>query len=569
MAHKTIVGKNLIEMLMFNIYSDNMVIYREYIQNASDSIHSAIKQGILSPDEAHITVKIEPYAFRITIEDNGIGITAVEAESVLKDIANSAKSGSDSQAGYFGIGRLSGGGYCKKLKFETSFKGEPTKSILVFDVESIREIINDKNDSRDAATIIDHCTQFWNNTPEDIEEHYFKVTLEDVLPAYAQNILDEKKVSDYLKEVAPLSFTASYKTILNNYIERPENSAIKQYYDQLSTIKLTVNDNLDIRKKYSKKIQGTENDKVEHIRFFLLSDTEYGDLAWGWIAVTPFSTQINETDGGSTMGIRLRMFNIMIGTRNYFDGKRFFSEPRGNSYFNGEIHIIHNQIKPTPQRDDLAPSSVKIRLDEKIHDFFESEIEHLYKEASTMKTALKNFKNGTKDFQYLKSIYDKENLERGFKNTPGYKYLWDIYKPSFEEIIKKHTPQQIESPVSVSSTTNTPTSDSVESNENKPSTSNQGDSTTAITQNTNNKQTSESTTPDAPTFDALTSDAPKPTSKKLEKLEKKIGSEKKDVVEEIIEIIDKHFNGIRKKESVSKTAKKIKDLILKELNNRK
>ncbi len=564
MAHKTIVGKNLIEMLMFNIYSDNMVIYREYIQNASDSIHSAIKQGIITPDEAHITVKVEPYAFRITIEDNGIGIPAVETERVLKDIANSEKSGSDSQAGYFGIGRLSGGGYCKKLKFETSFKGEPTKSILVFDVESIREIINDKNDSRDAATIIDHCTQFWNDTPEEADKNYFKVTLEDVLPAYAPNILDEKKVSDYLKEVAPLSFTASYKTILDNEIELPENNAVKQYYDQLSTIKLTVNDTLDIRKKYSKKIQGTENDKVERIRFFLLSDTDYGDLAWGWIAVTPFSTQINETEGGSTMGIRLRMFNIMIGTRNYFDGKRFFSEPRGNSYFTGEIHIIHNQIKPTPQRDDLAPSTAKIRLDEKIHDLFESELEHLYKEASTMKTALKNFKNGSKDFQYLKSIYDKENLERGFKNTPGYKYLWNIYKPSFEEIIKKNTPQQSETPVDVPTTTNTPQSDSTESKEDKTQTSTQEDSTTTVAQNDNNGQTTET-----PQVNVPTSNAPKPTSKIFEKLEKNLGSDKKDVVAEIIDIIDKNFSATRKKETVAKTAKRIKDLIIKELGRKK
>ena len=35
---KPVFGKNIIEMLMFNMYDECKVIYREYIQNSFDAI---------------------------------------------------------------------------------------------------------------------------------------------------------------------------------------------------------------------------------------------------------------------------------------------------------------------------------------------------------------------------------------------------------------------------------------------------------------------------------------------------------------------------------------------------
>ena len=47
-----IAGKYLLEILTKGMYSNPMHVYREYIQNASDSIDKAIIAGILSPSEA-------------------------------------------------------------------------------------------------------------------------------------------------------------------------------------------------------------------------------------------------------------------------------------------------------------------------------------------------------------------------------------------------------------------------------------------------------------------------------------------------------------------------------------
>ena len=40
-----IVGKDLLEQLMFSLYPDAETIYREYLQNACDSINEAVAIG--------------------------------------------------------------------------------------------------------------------------------------------------------------------------------------------------------------------------------------------------------------------------------------------------------------------------------------------------------------------------------------------------------------------------------------------------------------------------------------------------------------------------------------------
>ena len=53
------------------------------------------------------------------------------------NIADSEKDGENS-AGQFGIGRLVGGYFCKKLTFKTSYKGEDCASEIIFDIDKIK-----------------------------------------------------------------------------------------------------------------------------------------------------------------------------------------------------------------------------------------------------------------------------------------------------------------------------------------------------------------------------------------------------------------------------------------------
>jgi molecular chaperone HtpG len=72
MATETIdlVGKNLLEQLMLSLYPDAETIYREYLQNACDSINEAAELGIIEKKDGHVSINIDKYHHTITIEDN-------------------------------------------------------------------------------------------------------------------------------------------------------------------------------------------------------------------------------------------------------------------------------------------------------------------------------------------------------------------------------------------------------------------------------------------------------------------------------------------------------------------
>lgn len=351
MAHNTVVGKDILEMLMFSLYPEAETIYREYLQNACDSINEAVEIGLLDRNEdGHVFINIDKFHQKVTITDKGTGISANEAEARLKDIAAGYKKHKESAAGFYGIGRLVGAGYCKVLSFKTSAYGENVASEIVFDVEKIRDILNDDENNFSASEVIDAVTTFNNVIPELESEHYFVVTLTDILPEYPE-LLDEELIYKYLVQVAPIPFLPEFKNNLITPNVTEENGKYLQYYKQLSSIHVSLNDIVDIKKQYSLTIDGT-NDEIDKLRFFSLSDPQYGDLAWGWYAITPFDKAIPDTDPCTntlvlTRGIRLRVHNIQIGNENFFDGTTYFRQARSNKYFNGEIHVINAKIKPT------------------------------------------------------------------------------------------------------------------------------------------------------------------------------------------------------------------------------
>lgn len=399
MAHKTEIGKNILDMFMFSLYPEAETIYREYLQNACDSINEAISRGVLqSQDDGHIDIKIDKYKSTITITDNGIGIESKYAESRLKDIAKSTKRNSEAQAGFYGIGRLVGAGYCKKLTFQTSYAGEDETSELTFDVEQISAILNDDTNDMGATEVIDATTVFKTYPKVLSEKSFFRVILSDIKPEYPE-LLDGDEILKYLVQVAPLPYSPVFK---NNYLKPALSSdEYSGLYESLSMIQVSLNDNVDIRKKYSTIVEGT-NDEIIQLRPFILKNSEFGDLAWGWYAITAFDKQIPDNDATTgkevlTRGMRLRIHNIQIGTQNFFDGTTYFKQARSNKYFNGEIHVINPKIKPTTDRADLAPSAEALVLKAEIRKFFNNEMQQVYQTANKAKNELKRFKEAECD----------------------------------------------------------------------------------------------------------------------------------------------------------------------------
>ena len=91
MRSDVMIGKYAIESLTTGMYTDPFVIYREYIQNAADSIDEAIKSKTIDKSQTLIKVAIDSANRKIVIEDNGTGLKSASAYRVLSDIGNSQK----------------------------------------------------------------------------------------------------------------------------------------------------------------------------------------------------------------------------------------------------------------------------------------------------------------------------------------------------------------------------------------------------------------------------------------------------------------------------------------------
>ena len=191
--------KHLLDQLMFSLYPEPKTIYREYIQNAADSIWEAELSGIIEKGEGHISIDVNENKQEIKIWDNGKGLKQTEAETILKDISVSTKRDKEYTAGYFGIGKFVGAGYCQKMTFRTSSKGENSVSELIFDVAKIRQFIDDETVDLSPNQIIDKCTTFKTIEKDDINEHFFEVILSGIKPEYIELLFPQLILKPHLK----------------------------------------------------------------------------------------------------------------------------------------------------------------------------------------------------------------------------------------------------------------------------------------------------------------------------------------------------------------------------------
>lgn len=384
-------GKHLIQILMFSMYNDQRIIYREYIQNAYDAINKAVKDGIIPKmKDGIVDVRIDSESQRIVIRDNGIGIRSDEVAEKLLNIADSPKDGVTS-AGQYGIGRLAGAGYCRWLRFKTSAKGENKASIISFDVDSANQIINDVENHSSANEVIDIITKM-ESVPEKESEHYFEVALEGVNREY-RDLLNPEAISEYLKEVAPIDYSMKFKNALfTPSINNTEDSIYGKLYHDIGTVTICVNGATEIRKKYNLKIDGT-GDEIDSLEFFKVDKDDGELLAWGWYAVTPFTKQIPASD--SNRGIRLRKHNIQLGTSDLLN--KYFGEARGNNYFYGEIFAVHSNLRPNSDRSGLAPTPETENLFDKLKLIFKN-LGKLYHVANNAKNAVNKVALATNKF---------------------------------------------------------------------------------------------------------------------------------------------------------------------------
>ncbi len=415
-AVKPIIGKDVIETLTLGMYEDPRFIYREYVQNAADQIDRAVEQKILKTKASGVTeITINKKAKQIIIEDNATGVKYANVFEILGNVAVSTKE-RGKHKGFRGIGRLGGLGYCEKLVFETSAKGEEKVSIMTWDAKELKKIINDRKLKLEAAEVISAITNLrFEDT--DAKSHFFRVRLEKVTNS---DLLDTQNVSDYLSMVAPVPFAPSF------YFKDKIKKEIKKQKVELDEYKIFVNTN-QIFKAYSTTIyQGnSENnrktpiDEIFDVQFFK-SKMGKDVLLWGWYGVSEFKSQIPER-GNLARGLRLRKGNIQIGSD--YTLVKLFKEQRGNFYFFGEVHAISPDLLPNARRDYFVDNAACREMEEYLRELFYNKLHKLYYTASQIRSAnkkvqrLKEFKKeyNTKQKEGFSSLEEKLQMEDQFE----------------------------------------------------------------------------------------------------------------------------------------------------------
>ena len=357
------IGKDVIESLTLGMYEDCRFIYREYIQNAADAVDKAIDCALLKKGEEAIHVKIDKDNRIISIHDNATGISKDKVMTILRNIAHSTKKRGEDK-GFRGIGRLGGLGYCSKLIFETSFYGESVKSIMTWDAEHLKLIINDRENAEEATEVLSKVTKL-ETEKEDSDAHYFNVIMEDVT---SDELLDVESVSDYLSMVAPVDIVSSFifRQKINDF--KKQNGLIVDAYN------IFVNDD-QIYKPYTGAIYEDNNggkkkvDDITDIDFLMAKDSSGSIIYWGWYSISTLKGQMKPKN--IARGIRLRKENIQIGDEEIC--KKFFTkteDQRFSFYYFGEIHALSKGLIPNSRRDYFAESKECVEFEQKIRQDF-------------------------------------------------------------------------------------------------------------------------------------------------------------------------------------------------------
>lgn len=402
------IGKAVLENLTHALYKDARIIYREYIQNSCDQIDIAIKENSFPDEKLEILININTNKKIVTIRDNANGISTKEIKRRLEDVADSDKIQGENK-GFRGIGRLGGIAYCRELRFVTTFKGETTETTMIWDAQKLQEVFADDTNHSSAEEILDEIISY-DTRNVDANEHYFIVQLIDIKES-AESLLDYKSVKQYISEVAPLGFRATFifKNKIDEFIASHDeippmhcyNIGIRKDSGELNYLYKDYQTNIY-------KMQGKNKvvvDTVRDIQTDILFDSQGQPIAWIWFAVTSLKGAINDV-GNPWKGLRLRQFNIQIGEKNALS--EFFTEGRGNSYFMGEVHTLSKKLRPNARRDYFNETPDVKEFEHALKEYFKK-LSRLYKTGSDLNSSYEKLKNA----EQLHKEYANQ-MEKGF-----------------------------------------------------------------------------------------------------------------------------------------------------------
>jgi len=341
-----VVGKDILELLSSAMYVDPLSIYREYIQNAVDSVDEATEQNLYTNSvQPIIEITVDPAERSAKVRDNGAGLSRQSFKRILTSIGGSHKRGTAAR-GFRGVGRLAGLGYCQELVMRSKTQQDDQVSVMHWDCKRLKELLRAQDD-RSLDTIMSEIVETELIPATGYPAHFFEVEMRNLVRLKNDILLNGSILENYLSQVGPVPFSQefSYGSPIEKFL---------QEYGAGRSYEITINAK-PVFRPFTDKFEARMNTPahLSDIEFIIVPGVTSGTDAVGWILHSEYFGAIPDRIG--IKGLRLRAGNIQIGDSRLLDP--VFQETRFNSWCVGECHIVSQKLVPNARRDDLEQNN--------------------------------------------------------------------------------------------------------------------------------------------------------------------------------------------------------------------
>lgn len=379
------VGKDLLELISSAMYVEPLTAYREYLQNAADSLDEARQRGLLAGGAGgRIEIELDQVVRSVRIRDNGAVPPAPEAIDRLLALGGSAKRGTAAR-GFRGVGRLAALGYAQFLIFRTRAEGEARITEVIWDARKLRTALADPA-IRDLADIIREVVEIRTIPADDRPARFFEVEIGRIVRQRGDRLLDPAAVEAYVAQIAPVPFAADFS----------HGSAITSALraaGPLGEFEVTIDGGPPLTRPHQDIFGfGAAETHVHEVRVVELPGQDGGLAAIAWFAHHDYRGAI--ASAALVKGVRVRVGNIQVGDQTILE--QIFPESRFNSWTVGEVHVFDQRIVPNGRRDEFEANAHYANLVNQLSPIGR-DIARRCRTSSTLRSKLRAFELTSRD----------------------------------------------------------------------------------------------------------------------------------------------------------------------------
>jgi hypothetical protein len=339
-----VIGKDILELLSSSMYVDPMTIYREYVQNAADSIDEARAGGMLG-EPGTVSISIDISGRNVKIVDNGTAISHTEFASRLTAFGASKKRGKGAR-GFRGVGRLAGIGYCQELVFRSRVPGDSKVSEIRWDCRKLKTILRSSEGHHDLREAVGQVVELRRAAAINVPDRFFEVEMRGIIRHRNDQLLSAAAVKSYLSQVAPVPFREDFPfrdNILNHL-----GSEVR-----LGDLQILIGEEKVYRPhRESLEIGVGVFDPFSEVELLNIEGIDGETACLGWVLHHGYTGALPAAC--NVRGLRVRCGNIQVGDDRMFE--ELFPETRFNGWSVGELHVIDSRIVPNGRRDHFEQS---------------------------------------------------------------------------------------------------------------------------------------------------------------------------------------------------------------------